>query len=251
MNPWLPQFGPAGLSLALLLAGHFLGDFVIQTERMAREKSQRFPVLIEHVLFLGLTQILCYLPLLNQQALLGLGVLTLAHGLIDWLKIQLDRRAGGPQLATFTLDQAFHLLSLLLVWLWIREDALSLTSAADVWLTQGAVVVAGLAFCGRGGAFIVASLLQSWMPSAANQDSDRQQETAAFGRFIGMMERWLIFLLILGNQWGAVGFVVAAKSIARFKDLEQRVSSEYYLAGTLASLLVAVATGLTVRLLVL
>jgi hypothetical protein len=56
----------------------------------------------------------------------------------------------------------------------------------------------------------------------------------------------LLTLVILG-QWGALGFVIAAKSIARFKDLDQRDFSERYLIGTLASVAVAIASGLAVR----
>ena len=52
--------------------------------------------------------------------------------------------------------------------------------------------------------------------------------------------------MIVG-QWGALGFVIAAKSIARFKDLDQRDFSERHLIGTLASVLVAIASGLAVQ----
>jgi hypothetical protein len=41
--------------------------------------------------------------------------------------------------------------------------------------------------------------------------------------------------------------VIAAKSIARFKDLDQRDFSERYLIGTLASVAVAIGSGLAVR----
>ena len=44
-----------------------------------------------------------------------------------------------------------------------------------------------------------------------------------------------------------LGLVLAAKSIARFKELERQAFADYYLIGTLASLLVAVASGIAVR----
>ncbi len=50
------------------------------------------------------------------------------------------------------------------------------------------------------------------------------------------------------GQWAALAVVLAAKSIARFEELRDRPFAEYYLVGTLASLLVAVLTGLAVQL---
>jgi len=46
-----------------------------------------------------------------------------------------------------------------------------------------------------------------------------------------------------------VGLVIAAKSLARFEDLKRRHFAEYYLIGTLASLLLACLGGLAIRLL--
>ena len=48
----------------------------------------------------------------------------------------------------------------------------------------------------------------------------------------------------------ALGFVVAAKSVARFRELESQRFADYYLIGTLGSILVAIATGILVRALV-
>ncbi len=43
--------------------------------------------------------------------------------------------------------------------------------------------------------------------------------------------------------------MVAAKALARFRGLEERDFAEYFLIGTLASLLVALAVGVGVRVL--
>jgi hypothetical protein len=64
------------------------------------------------------------------------------------------------------------------------------------------------------------------------------------GRLIGLLERAIILILVMYNEITAVGFVLAAKSIARFKQLEDRPFAEYYLIGTLISALMAVIGGL-------
>jgi hypothetical protein len=58
------------------------------------------------------------------------------------------------------------------------------------------------------------------------------------GRVIGYLERALIFILVLANQAGAIGFLIAAKSVLRFGELrerENRMEAEYIIIGTLFS----------------
>jgi hypothetical protein len=57
----------------------------------------------------------------------------------------------------------------------------------------------------------------------------------------------LIVTFILVGAESAIGLVVAAKTIARFRQLDDRDFAEYYLLGTLASVSVAIVTGLIAR----
>jgi hypothetical protein len=59
------------------------------------------------------------------------------------------------------------------------------------------------------------------------------------GRIIGLLERITLFVLISLNQFGAIGFVVAGKALARFQSLDNRDFAEYFLIGTFASLVTA------------
>jgi hypothetical protein len=54
---------------------------------------------------------------------------------------------------------------------------------------------------------------------------------------------------VLLGEYSAVGWIIAAKSLARFKALEDREFAEYFLVGTLASLLLAVLAGVGLRIL--
>ena len=65
---------------------------------------------------------------------------------------------------------------------------------------------------------------------------------ARIGATIGAFERLLIVTFVLVNAIAAVGFVIAAKTLARFKQLDDRGFAEYYLLGTLASVSVAIAS---------
>ena len=67
---------------------------------------------------------------------------------------------------------------------------------------------------------------------------------ARVGATIGIIERLLIVGLVMTGASAAVGFVVAAKTIARFRQLDDRHFAEYYLLGTLGSVAVALGSAL-------
>ena len=63
------------------------------------------------------------------------------------------------------------------------------------------------------------------------------------GRIIGLLERVFIFVAVVNNEFSTIGFILAAKAFARFKELENRSFAEYVLIGTLVSTLIAVLAG--------
>jgi hypothetical protein len=67
------------------------------------------------------------------------------------------------------------------------------------------------------------------------------------GKYIGVLERVLVFVFVILDHWEAVGFLITAKSVFRFGDLtaaKQRKLTEYVLIGTLISFGIAILTGL-------
>ncbi len=82
--------------------------------------------------------------------------------------------------------------------------------------------------------------------SAASSAAPRAQ-TARVGATIGVLERILVVVFVLTGTEAAIGFVVAAKTLARFRLLDDRDFAEYYLLGTLASVAVAIITALVGR----
>jgi hypothetical protein len=67
------------------------------------------------------------------------------------------------------------------------------------------------------------------------------------GKWIGILERALVFIFVFSNQYAAIGILVAAKSILRFgevKDNSNRMEAEYIIIGTLTSILFAILVGI-------
>lgn len=83
-------------------------------------------------------------------------------------------------------------------------------------------------------------------PGAAPARACESQERLR-GRWIGILERMIIFTVILAGQYGALGFVLAAKAMARFKSLDERPFAEYFILGTLLSVVLGGAVALAVR----
>ncbi len=82
-------------------------------------------------------------------------------------------------------------------------------------------------------------------PRALPTGSDNTIDVREFnrGRVIGVLERVLLYSFVLQAQYGAIGFILAAKAFTRFKALDDRPFAEYVLIGTLLSACLALATG--------
>ena len=66
------------------------------------------------------------------------------------------------------------------------------------------------------------------------------------GATIGCLERALTLTFVLLGQYEAIALILAAKSIARFQELKKREFAEYYLIGTLSSMLFTMLIGVLV-----
>jgi len=85
---------------------------------------------------------------------------------------------------------------------------------------------------------LIGKFMKSWIPS-----NDMQAHGLPHaGEWIGCIERVLILTFVITGTVEAVGFLLAAKSIFRFGDLNKAKEikiTEYVLLGTLASFTIA------------
>ena len=93
---------------------------------------------------------------------------------------------------------------------------------------------------------LLSLFLGRWAPSSQNT-----QSLPNAGKWIGYIERVLILTFVLIGNVESVGFLLAAKSVFRFGELNKAKeirTTEYVLIGTLASFTIAILTGLAVSL---
>jgi hypothetical protein len=207
-----------------LLFAHVLADFVLQTNWMIARKGG--VGMAAHIAVVLATAIA-----LTGSLHPALFALTAVHLGFDLAKTRL----AGPGPVPFIADQAAHLASLFAVALWAPGLwaagvwAMHLPATIAALLPSLMALAAGFILATRAGGFAVGILMAPWVAAAP-------QGLPGGGRVIGLLERGLIFVLILAGQPAAVGFLIAAKSVLRYEATrEDQKAAEYVIIGTLAS----------------
>lgn len=70
------------------------------------------------------------------------------------------------------------------------------------------------------------------------------------GELIGLLERLVVFGLVIGGVLGSLALIVAAKAAARFPQFKEEAFAEYFLIGTLSSVGLAALLALLLSYLV-
>lgn len=223
-------------TLAALLFAHVLADFLFQTRWMVENKRRPAALAAHGAVVLA-------------TAVAATGTLTLSLLWLAALHLAVDAGKArlAPGLAAFLGDQALHLAAIAALALW--QPGLW---AGGLWSGCTALpglmaVAAGAILATRAGGFAIGLLMARWA------DALKRNEVGLLngGEMIGLLERGMIFLLVLTGQPEGIGFLIAAKSVLRFGTVgDDRAISEYVIIGTLASFGWAIAASfLTLALL--
>lgn len=230
--------------LLKLILAHLIGDFVLQTRSWVRHKEThklRSWAFYVHVLLHGA---LVMLVLWDWGSWSMAVSLMLLHGVIDATKLY--AQLPKTKVRWFAIDQSLHLLSLIGVWLaWTRPElrVVEVFQNPVVWLYATALV-----FLTASSGIIIQVLLSKWSTDLIRKETEEKSLISA-GKYIGILERVLVFVFIATDHWEAVGFLMAAKSVFRFGDLKEskdRQLTEYILIGTLLSFGIAILVALGV-----
>ncbi|MBU1093057.1 MAG: DUF3307 domain-containing protein [Firmicutes bacterium] len=193
-----------------------------------------------------------YLPnhWVNIFVILGAG---LAHGLIDYLKIKLHKQSNEflfPYL--FLIAQMFQIILIVLVGTYIT---LNFTPTnLDIFILNQNLFLVGskyiLAFLliGKAGNIFFKELMGKYKPTTEDIKEAKENNFHVFsshqkaGSVIGILERILLMASMIVGSYTTIGLIIAAKSVARFKSLEVTKFGEYFIIGTMFSILYALFT---------
>lgn len=222
-----------------LLLAHVLGDFYCQTDKWCdakRNKKFKSCFLYVHPIIIG---VLSWLLVWNWTFAICALILMVSHLVIDAVKCFVK-----DSLFSFLVDQVLHIAVLIAVSsLWTGAYW---WSAPDWFCCFGQsvpLVLTGVLILGKpANIFIKRTLEQYKITETGKAENEASNKV---GSLIGTLERLLAFIFILIGEVSAVGFLLAAKSILRFRDSDT-VKTEYVLAGTLLSFGIAVIVGLVI-----
>lgn len=229
--------------IAAMVLAHLLGDYVFQTDGLARWKQRSLWGVVVHGGVVTLTLWLCSLPFAPGwwPYALGLGV---THTLIDIVRARLGSISPGIDLTLFLIDQVAHGLTVFLAlaltgWLEPRPAetpvGLWLQTGGRLWLLAGYVLLTMPVW-------VLTHFVMRGMGASRTSLPGRPGE-----KYLGMMERGLIATLVLAGQLVLVPLVVAPRLVLDRRG--ERVAAEPlgYLNELLLSVGLAVAVGLFLR----
>ncbi len=231
-----------------LLIAHILGDFVFQTDTSVKHK-QKYKWKSKYFYWHGFIHFLLLVVFLgfdfsSWNFWLTIIVITISHLLIDAWKLQFYNEKNAQRL--FFIDQFLHLLVISgVVYWWFPYEI----DTEILFSTQSLLLMTALLFCTFVSSVIIKICISKWEKELKNEQNAEEggESLMDAGKYIGIIERLLVFAFVVLNQWSAIGFLVTAKSVFRFGDLSKgknRKLTEYILIGTLMSFGLAILTGL-------
>ena len=222
-----------------LILAHLIGDFFLQPNSWIKEKEQKklkSPKLYLHVL---IHVALLFVILWDVSKWPLILIIGLSHLIIDALKLIIQKKKTKRLL--FFLDQLLHILVILAVyWLFIAKDFVF----DNLFNETNLLLLTCIVFLTVPVSIIMKTIFLKWNISKFTEGNESLKDA---GKYIGILERVLVFVFVILNHWEAVGFLITAKSVFRFGDLresKERKLTEYILIGTLISFGIAILIGL-------
>lgn len=204
------------------------------------------------------------------------------------LKKQIEKYINTPhvkmavQTGLYILDQLLHLTIIAVMVKWIFKKKVSYYQLFESLLRKKAtlpfntqilltiiVILLSVFFVG----YLIAGVLSYFKPNneirekikmeESRQRDDQLQiidkvtiEKATYlidspekaGMWIGILERFLILILCLADSITGISFIIAMKALTRFKQFEDKSFAEYYLIGSMLSIMFSLILGYFLRL---
>lgn len=246
----------------LLLMGHLVGDFYVQSDKMAARKKKDKRVLRKHCIYYMLSLLLlCSIVITKEEVfpfillVIGMGVI---HEIIDSAKIRIENKTKHRHdIFLLLVDQCLHIAIIFggcfLLGLKGGEYTNLFGKRLDFsFISRETSVLLGILICAE-----PASLFVKMVLDKLSEETERLHREASdiiiaeynpqTGSVIGIMEREIIFILGIIGQFGTIGFVLAAKSLARYKQLEDQQFAEKYIVGTLLSSFIAIICAVIIK----
>ncbi|OBT12081.1 hypothetical protein A9264_02780 [Vibrio sp. UCD-FRSSP16_10] len=233
--------------LLFLTILHVVIDFYLQPKSWIQDKHDKKERSIKLYIHSSIHALVSSIPILfittNWYTIICmLIIIGVSHYLIDLVKTYL-----GKKLRYFLLDQILHITVLVAVALHVSPLDLSISTMTDIIITKSNLAIA-LAYIViyQPTSIVIGSVLSKYTPGVNEENED----LISGGVVIGYLERTLILTFTITGQFSVIGFILAAKSIFRFGELNNSKNhklTEYVLLGSLLSVAITSIIGLAVK----
>jgi len=224
--------------LIKLFLAHIIGDFFIQPFSWVKDKEKKKLKSTKFYLHIAVHIALLFLIVYDLNLWPLIITIGVSHFIIDTVKLYAQKGAKSKRY-WFFIDQFLHVTAIVLAYVFFVDSHIF-----DDFKTENMLLlITCLLFLTYPISIIMKVIFTKWNIEALTK-GDKSLEDA--GKYIGILERLLVFVFIVSNHWGAVGFLITAKSVFRFGDLREskdRKLTEYVLIGTLISFSIAIAVG--------
>jgi hypothetical protein len=226
-----------------LILAHILGDFLMQPNSWVKAKEEKKGLawqLYAHVLIHASLILLLLFDITDWKLVV---IIAFSHLIIDYIKLKFQTE--NSKITWFIVDQIMHLVVIIFLGMYWqnKENELLELLLSNSFITLATAIL----FLTQPVSIIMSVLVKPWSDTIPNE---KEQSLKNAGKYIGILERLLVFLFICTNHFEAVGFLLATKSVFRFGDLKEskeRKLTEYILIGTLLSFGIALLVGLVTQ----
>lgn len=266
-----------GNVLIKLFLAHFIADFLLQTTTGVADKKQK-NLRSKYMWYHGV-----WVLVLTSAAFINSGytfghlvaaslVITVLHIIIDSLKIYFENKlsannninavpAEKNKIALFIVDQLVHYITIISAWGVLTDNIGKILSVASSLVNNYKILILLLGYLLVVGpvTYLIKFLTAEWSREVTIQDDSLNDA----GKWIGILERIIVVTLVLVDQYEAIGFLIAAKSLLRLTDkldtarptaqastspnVTARKLTEYVLIGTFLSFGFAMVIGFAIK----
>ena len=237
--------------VAILISVHLLADFLFQTSAYSEKKRKKLkPLLLHCFIYFIVFEIVLLLVLQFKKAFLLGMIISVLHFFINFTKNKLEKSFPQRRLQIwiFSINQLIHFFIIIAMYFILNLE----NSVSNLYLKLEGyenfktiiLYISVFSIIFEPASLFIRKLFTSISPKTYPKEN---LEELKAGNIIGKLERIIIAILLLNNQFGVIGFVLTAKSIARFKQMEDKNFAEKYLIGTLTSFLIVLVTVLILK----
>ncbi len=239
------------MNIAILISIHLLADFLFQTSIYSEKKRKILKPLLLHcfIYFIIFIAILSAIFEVKKIILFSF-IISALHFLINLIKNKLEKifPQRRLQLLFFSFNQLIHFVTIIGFYYILNLENFTSQLYIDLkdceHFKTFILYIMVFSIILDPASVLIRKLFISISPKIYPKAYSDELKA---GNIIGKLERTIIAILLLNNQFGLIGFVLTAKSIARFKQMEDKNFAEKYLIGTLTSFLIVLTTVLILK----